>query len=399
MKWRKKVKNQQLSIGERWKSDTEYYEKHGNMLSIPICKSCIHNNYDIDVYHCEKYVEEKKPVDVYLCRKGCIHFKSKFPINIEVKNEFQSKLYGGIWGFILGDAMGVPVEFSKRVERENDPVKEMRAYGTHHQYFGTWSDDTSLMLCLIQNLTEGYSLKKLATLFVRYLDESYLTPMNEVFDIGISTRKAIEKFKSGTPPELCGGKSEYDNGNGSLMRILPLVFYLKDAEPIELIRMIKEVSSLTHQHKRSVLGCIIYIEYAIQLLEGKNKNEAYCEMINFIKCHCENDYGEEFHYFKRILTNDLLKLENKDIKSSGYIVDTLEAVLWSFMITDDYTQAIITAINLGDDTDTIGALTGGIAGIYYGYESIPENWLQYLLKKQEIMIMIQKFEEALSDDM
>ena len=98
------------------------------------------------------------------------------------------------------------------------------------------------------------------------------------------------------------------------------------------------------------------------------------------------------------MTNDLLKLENKDIKSSGYIVDTLEAVLWSFMITDDYTQAILTAINLGDDTDTIGALTGGIAGIYYGYESIPENWLQYLLKKQEIMIMIQKFEKVLSDD-
>lgn len=118
-------------------------------------------------------------------------------IDLNVKTEFEQKLHGGIWGFILADAMGVPVEFTSREEGDKDPVKEIRAYGTYHQPYGSWSDDSSLMLCLMQSIAEGYSIDNLANLFVRYFKEGYMTPYGKTFDIGIATRKVIINMEKG----------------------------------------------------------------------------------------------------------------------------------------------------------------------------------------------------------
>lgn len=385
----------QLTLKEKWELDIESYKSGAkNLSATPICKKC---QYLIkgDAFHCEMYKEVEKPADVVFIRKECPKFLAKELLNVEANSDKQQKLFGGIFGFVLGDAMGVPVEFSSRQERINDPVKEIRAYGTYHQPYGTWSDDTSLLLCLIQTIISGYSLDELSKLFIEYYKTGYLTPYGEVFDIGIATRVAIDKMINGVKPEDCGGNSEQDNGNGSLMRILPLAYYLRDIPPMKKREIIEEVSALTHGHKRAKLACIMYTEIAIYLIKGYSKEDAYKKAINFIEETCIEDYKDEFITYQRILSGDILKADVNDIKSSGYVVDTLEAAIWSFISSENYTEAILKAINLGGDTDTIAAVTGGLAGIFYGFSGIPNNWIQYLARKTEIYEMLIKFEEEI----
>lgn len=126
-----------------------------------------------------------------LCLAGLSEDEEQF---IQAGNIWEFRVYCGLFGFCVGDALGVPVEFSSREERKNDPVREMRAYGTHLQPIGTWSDDTSLMLCLIDAINRGYSIQKTADNFMDFYRNGAFTPHGEVFDIGMSTRDAIEKF-------------------------------------------------------------------------------------------------------------------------------------------------------------------------------------------------------------
>ncbi|WP_371367086.1 ADP-ribosylarginine hydrolase Tri1 [Sporomusa rhizae] len=384
-------KGRQLTLGEKWKYDIESYKKGGSLTSAPMCEIC-KNFIKGNVFHCEKYKGiNEKPEYVIFPKKECPEFEHLNPISFKFDLKENEIVYAGILGFIVGDAMGVPVEFCTREERKIDFVNEMRAYGTYHQPYGTWSDDTSLTLCLLENITEGYSLDRLAEKFIRYYMNGYLTPFGEVFDIGNATRVAIEKMIQGETPEKCGGNTEMDNGNGSLMRVLPLAFYLKKMPPMKKKKIIEEVSSLTHAHSRAKLACIIYVEYAINLINGNNKSDAYGQTINFVEKYCHEDYKEELYNFRRILKGNIASLREGDINSTGYVVDTLEASLWAFMTTNDYKEAILKGINLGGDTDTIAAIIGGVSGIFYGISSIPNTWLQCLARNRDIYEMVEKF--------
>lgn len=314
--------------------------------------------------------------------------------------------------------MGVPVEFSDRNERKEDPVREMRAYGTHRQPAGTWSDDTSLMLCLIDAVNQGYSIQKVADNFVNFYINGAFTPYGEVFDIGISTKAAIEKMCGGETPVRCGGRLAGDNGNGSLMRILPLAFYGLRMEESQLLSLAEEVSSLTHGHRRSMFACIFYVKFAIRLMTGDSKMDALERTIGFVKQCCLESYAVEWEHFDRILSKQILELEENDVRSTGYVVDTLEAALWAFLRGKSYRETVLTAVNLGGDTDTIAAIAGGLAGIYYcvygeqvakdgqkeiwegtrdedgpaeGREGIPEEWIQCIARKEELYRMFRQF--------
>ena len=383
-------KNRQLSMKERWEID----RKSGAtfLVSSPQCEICS-NVIKTEAMKCLVYTD-RKPNDVLRCEKECPKFKSQDPILIEKNDEDLNDLLSGIFGFCVGDALGVPVEFESREERIKDKVREMRAYGTHHQYFGTWSDDTSLTLCLIDSLKNNYDLRDIASKFTEFYFNNLWTPYGEVFDIGNTTVLAIQQISMGEPLELCGGRSENSNGNGSLMRILPLAYYLKNTESLEKIRIIEEVSSLTHAHKRSKLACIIYVEMAINLIKTKDKRESYEKSLKFVKEYCFEKYQEEFPNFQRLLNNEIHLLSKEEISSSGYVIDTLEAVIWSFFSSRNYEEAIFTAINLGDDTDTIGALTGGLSGIYYGFDSINDNWIQCLARKSDIYELLYSFNKV-----
>ncbi len=351
------------------------------------CDKCIHSFGNM----CKKYSILSKPSYIKDAYKECEFFSSSTPLKVHISNETKNKVKGAVFGAVIADALGVPVEFSSRNERVTDPVKEMRAYGTYSQPFGTWSDDSSLLLCLVETIAEGYTLKGLAEKFVKYMFDAYMTPFDSVFDIGNATAKAIRNIKSGISPEKCGGTDISDNGNGSLMRILPLAFYIKDMPVDEQIRIIEEISSVTHGHPVSVLGCIIYIYVAINLFNGMDKNQAYISAIDFVKNNTAYKYENYFCTYDRVLSGDIASLKEDEIKSTGYVVDTLEASLWGFLNEKSYADCVFRVINLGGDTDTIACVAGGLAGIYYGFNTINDNWVQMLQKKEMIGEMVNKF--------
>lgn len=293
------------------------------------------------------------------------------------------------------DALGVPVEFKPREDLQQNPVTDMREFGTYNQPEGTWSDDTALMLCLAESMVEGLDLQKLAQKFIAWKNDNYWTARGWVFDIGIGTRIAIERLENGTPPELAGGFDEMDNGNGSLMRILPLVLYIKDLDIDQRYEWTKKVSSLTHAHVRSVMACFYYLEFAKKIVEGKDKFQAYTELQSEMITHFEKREINtlEIQKFSRLLTEDISNLNETDIHSRGYVIYTLEASIWCILTTSNYKEAVLKAVNLGEDTDTTAAVTGGLAGLIYGLESIPKEWLEVLARKVDIIKLANRFEK------
>nr|WP_314494548.1 ADP-ribosylglycohydrolase family protein [uncultured Chryseobacterium sp.] len=301
----------------------------------------------------------------------------------------------GIFGVCIGDALGVPVEFNKRETLKIFPVENMREYGFWNQPKGTWSDDSSLTLCLAEELTKGYDLEKIGQSFVKWNKYGHWTAHGRLFDIGGTTRHSIARLMKGESAGFSGNIFEEDNGNGSLMRILPLAFYLKNEEDIEkLYKTVKEVSSITHGHFRSVFACFIYVIFGIELIKGQDKMEAYSHtqeiVLKFAEIQGFNP--KEVQLFDKILKNNISKYSEDEIKSSGYVLHTLEASLWCFLNSKSYSEAVLKAVNLGEDTDTTGAITGGLAGIYYGFENIPKEWIEELVKKEDIEKLCEKFE-------
>ena len=304
------------------------------------------------------------------------------------------KIVNSILGFAIGDAMGVPIEFKKREELLEKPVLNMQGYGTHDVPSGTWSDDTSMMMATIDSLVSLHKIDydDMMKRFCDWINNAKYTATGVVFDMGITTKESILKYyMNKIEPVKCGGASINNNGNGSLMRMLPIALYtyFEDIVDDRLLDIIKNASSLTHAHEYSVMGCYIYVKYVHFLLSGYNKFKAYEKVkdLNYYK-FSENARRA----YKRFLTTDIYKLDLDYIKSSSYVVDTLEAVIWTFLNTNSFIESIIGAINLGDDTDTIGALVGALSGMIYG---IDENLLNNIQNKDYLIKLANKFDEEL----
>lgn len=313
--------------------------------------------------------------------------------------DFESRLKGGILGLVVGDALGVPVEFMSRHKLQEKPVSDMIGYGAHNQPAGTWSDDSSMTFCTVESLCKGYNLKDIADNFVKWRYESHWTPYGVVFDIGITTTKAIINYQNLQNPHRSGLTDERSNGNGSLMRILPMAFYLKDHTIESRFNIVKEVSSLTHAHIRSVISCFIYTELAIELLNHNNRFTAFKHATNTVSEYLKtiNIDAKEYARFTRVLNRDILHMEERSIQTSGYVIDSLEASLWCFFTTDSYEEAVLKAVNLGSDTDTTACITGGIAGIYYGDELIPKKWTKKIARENDINSLILEYYGALQN--
>ena len=291
-----------------------------------------------------------------------------------------------LFGVVVGDALGVPVEFMSREEIAQEPITDMIGFGTYSLPAGTFSDDSSLAFCLAEALTQEFSLVNIGDNFVAWLNKNYWTARGNVFDVGIGTSQAISRLEEGGKPELAGGMDVLDNGNGSLMRILPLLIYIKDKQLADRYQITKLVSSITHRHIRSVIACFYYLEFARKITEGIDKFQIYktlqIEITDYLNSLSINK--DEIKLFDRLLKGNIFELTDKEILSSGYVLHTLEASIWCLLTTDDYKTATLRAVNLGDDTDTTGAVTGGLAGLLYGFESIPANWIEQIARKKDI---------------
>ena len=300
------------------------------------------------------------------------------------------KVKDGIIGLVVGDALGVPVEFFSRSMLEDDPVEDMREYGRYNQPKGTWSDDTSMTLATMTSIInkKGIDYDDIMDEFIEWYQDNKFTNSNSGrFDIGISTGNALRRYLYGTPALESGCKGDRDNGNGSLMRILPLA-YIPDID----YETIENVSGLTHAHKRSKIACVLYVEIAKSMLE--NDDLPIEEHIN-LACDKIKDYyndSEELKHFQRIFDNDL-----EDINGKGYVIYTFECVVHCLLTTGSYKEAVLKAVNFGEDTDTNAAICGGLAGIYYGYDSIPIDWVNQINKIDEVLSLCEKY-EAVCDE-
>ena len=304
----------------------------------------------------------------------------------------------GIFGLCIGDALGVPVEFRTKGDLTADPVEDMVGYGTHHKPPGTWSDDTSMALCLADSLahSDGIDYADIMRRFSDWLNKSEYTSDGRTFDAGITCARAIRRFDQGTEALLCGDTAERSNGNGSLMRILPLVFYLHTkGVPVQSeagLDIIHNVSALTHAHPRSKMSCATYCRCAELLMTDSVNKMPVQEMQMAIQdlltyYSAKPGYNEEVELFSDLTQQGFPAAYAGQTGSTGYVIDTLKTALWCLWTGNTYRDTVLTAVNLGGDTDTNAAVAGGLAGIWYGLatdrkpQGIPETWVEQIVNR------------------
>lgn len=352
-----------------------------------------------------------------------------------------SSWFDGIYGVVTGDALGVPVEFCEREERDRDPVTGMCGYGTFHLPAGSWSDDSSLTLAALDSLGDGkWDLADVMDKFALWLDGGEYTPAGDTFDVGRSCCQSIRNFERHRDVHACGTRGERENGNGSLMRIMPFVLYLyrgqkrKGLPDAEVIARIHEASALTHAHARSCIACGLYYFMAREILEHRDKvwlglpekadhtglqaeSEAQesavtdnaveesgngniaaptvtPQLLELLKKGLaagfrfydgRPEYAADLDFYRRLRDPEQFRqTDRKDIRSSGYVVDSLEAAVWCLLTTDTYRDCELKAVNLGEDTDSVAAIAGGLAGLYYTMDGIPAEWLDVILNRDLI---------------
>lgn len=300
-----------------------------------------------------------------------------------------NKLLSMIMGVAIGDALGLPAQFYDRKILDKYPITEMAA--SEEGPAGTYSDDTAMTLCTLASLVENgwqLDLQDIMKRFIDWLGYGYMAVGNKTIDVGIATRNAIQRAYDGIPLNECGGKGEWDCGNGSLMRISPLIFYCSKHPEADILKTVSKVSALTHAHERCKMCCYVYVKLGLALLNNSctDNKELFKKTMAALMPELKARFAEnETDLLSRLYDIDeFVKLDRNSIKSSGYVIDTLEASLWCFLTTDNFKDCILKAVNLGDDADTVAAIAGALAGLHYGYGSIPKEWLNKLLGKEKI---------------
>lgn len=291
-----------------------------------------------------------------------------------------------IIGQAVGDALGVPVEFSSRDELDEEPVTRMMGHGTYNVPAGSWSDDTSMTLCALEAYThDEFSFDTVMQNFGKWYYDDEFNPEDVTFDIGNTCRTAINNYcRRHMDTDHCGLSDINSNGNGSLMRIMPFALFSND------IAFIEKASALTHANRRSQIACGIYAYIVWELMRSADKAAVKTGLAK-----AKEHYSEETEYKYYTRLENIEKLPRSEIKSGGYVVDTLEAALYCLLTTDTYKDCVLAAVNLGGDTDTTADVAGGLAGLLYGYDAIPSEWRSTLLKREWIEDMCEKAEKRM----
>ena len=270
-------------------------------------------------------------------------------------DKLADQLRGIVYGAAIGDALGVPYEFMRRGSFE---CAGMVAGGAHGMPAGTFSDDTSLMLatCASYGALHHVDVDDMRDEFARWLYEGAYTTDGSAFDVGNATATAIEQGRG------CDG--ERSNGNGSLMRIAPLALTIASDDEI------RDASAVTHAHVISKEACVAFVHILREVLRGE-------ALATAIEGNIPDDPRFGFMH-------DIESWSLDDVRSTGYVIDTLGAALWCALNTDDYASCVLAAVNLGDDSDTTACVAGALAGAMYGYGSIPREWIEQLRGKDVI---------------
>lgn len=321
-----------------------------------------------------------------------------------------------LYGIAAGDALGFPMQFQSRDYARKYPVVDMGEYryGAETRNYtpykiGLWSDDTSLALCLAESLASGYDLQDMARKNHAWLSQGYRSALDRAFDIGrqcLSGIRQAKEFAEKAPsqlPEMIRFNIERANGNGALMRILPLLIKTFGQDIESAFKYVKEVSALTHPHIRSAFCCLYYLRFGERILNKMDKHQAFEETQKEMRSFAsqialpEKDLVELQRLLEldiRLLNPDAASDSTEYLSSSGYVVHSLEAALWCILNKDSFEDTLLAAVNLADDSDSVAAIAGGMAALLYGFENIPLNWLNLLQSKQEIEAVLALYRSA-----
>ena len=287
--------------------------------------------------------------------------------------DLDSRLEGAVWGHLVGDALGVPYEF-----QSPPAVVEWGHDGTWRQPPGTWSDDGALMLALLHSLVDDApNLDDQARRALDWYRHSAYAP-GPRFDVGRATAAALERYERGVPAKQAGGANEGDNGNGSLMRILPVGLLFFQATDAQLVELASEASSVTHGHPRSRACCAVYTLMVRDAVLGNRPN------IHGALARARLAFPDE-------LRAELATIQGwRERSGSGYVVDTLWSAWEAFDHSSSYEEAVVRAVRYGNDTDTTAAVAGGLAGAWYGIESVPPPWLEEMRGREIVEPLLEE---------
>ncbi|PUA30180.1 MAG: ADP-ribosylglycohydrolase [Cellvibrio sp. 79] len=281
---------------------------------------------------------------------------------------------GSLLGLAIGDALGTTLEFSPRAADELHT--EIIGGGPFNLKAGEWTDDTSMALCLAHSLirSNGFSAQDQMELYQAWWRDGFLSSNGKCFDIGNTILQALRSFEISNNP-ISGSADEFSAGNGALMRVAPAALFFA-SNCTDAIEKAGESSKTTHGNVQSIDACRYYAGLILGAINGKSKED--------ILSSCYSPVADVWKYFPlcdqvRMVAEGTFKNKNREqIKSSGYVIDSMEAALWAFYNTNTFEEGLIRAVNLGGDSDTIGAIYGQLAGAYYGEPNIPFRYIQPL---------------------
>lgn len=310
-------------------------------------------------------------------------------MKISSNYDIENKIYGGIYGLLIGDAIGVPYEFKDKYEIKDIDIYPKNLINKTYPdvQFGTWSDDGAQSLILLSTLLDNDKLDLIDFLnrLVKWLDNGYMSIDNYTFDVGIQTYEYIDSYKKKKRFELDKSPNEYQNGNGSLMRCLPLALWHRGSDK-ELVDLAHTQSIATHPHVRSQVCCALYCLIARNLLTGCTPDVAIKKSKNQIfHIYVEHHYVDALNELEEhILSYDLEKCHG-----GSYVVDSLMSSLIC-IDQESYSATIRRAVSFGNDTDTTASIAGGLAGIRFGFSNIPNHWISGLRGKELVSPLIKQ---------
>lgn len=295
---------------------------------------------------------------------------------------------GCLLGLAIGDALGAAVEFQS--PGTFDPVTDYRGGGPHRLEPGEWTDDTSMALALADSIAHtGWDLNDQARRYVAWWKHGDYSVNGRCFDIGITTRTALSSFEQSGDARSSGSRSERSSGNGSIMRLAPVPIRFADQFPGDIgqLSTLAEESSLpTHASSQCLSSCRYFSIVLAGLIQGVDRDEVLSpdweplqQLRSIERLHAEVD---------EVAAGSFRRRQPPEIRGSGYVVKSLEAALWAFHNATDFRDAVLRAVNLGDDADTTGAVCGQLAGAYWGESGISEHWLTGLAGRGMIEDML-----------
>lgn len=304
--------------------------------------------------------------------------------------EQREMIRGSILGAIIGDALGVPVEFESRASLKKDPVTGMFGHGTHNQPLGTWSDDSSLLLCQMQSIVDCGKINYAdqAKKFIKWKENAYWTARGRVFDIGNTTSEAISRMKSTKDVTRSGLNGFNSQGNGSLMRILPAcIFLARDSQDVRMEKIMK-CGSMTHRHEVCGLACNFYADMVSTIFGTASRWIDFAYKMAVEKFKLEMEKHPEF---SRIIAPKFGETKYNEIKGSGWVVHSLEAAIWLGLRSQSYEDGVLSAVNMGEDTDTTACIAGGLLGAQFWVSRTFESWAKSLAQIARIEKLIEDF--------